>query len=160
MSVRGSVVMVTPDGADEEGGGFTGGGSARAVGGARRVSRHGLRDDRGAMTRENTDGGRGTMSVPRSVTRGVGGDAGRDGNYSWSSADRAGEGASHAGVAEVPVEEGVVAKRRNGGLGWTGIIKSVNRIRSSQEKRALHGGAVGRNGRVITRDRPDLGDPP
>ena len=73
---------------------------------------------------------------------------------------RAGGGASHAGVAEVPVEEGVVAKRRNGGLGWTGIIKSVNRIRSSQEKRALHGGAVGRNGRVITRDRSDLGDPP
>ena len=160
MSVRGSVVMVTPDGAGGEGGGFTESGSARAVGGARRVSRHGLRDDRGAMTRENTDGGGGTMSVPRSVIRGVGGGAGRDGNYSWLSADRAGEGASHAGVAEVPVEGGVAAKRRNGGLRWTGIIKSVSKTRSSQEKRTLHGGAVRGNGRVITRDRPDLGDPP
>ena len=124
------------------------------------MNRHGLRDDRGAMTRESTDGGKGTMSVPRSVTRGVGGGAGRDGNYSWSSADRAGGGASHAGAAEVLVEGGVAAKRRNGGLRWTGIIKSVSRTRSSQEKRALHGGAVRGNGRVITRDRSDLGDPP
>ena len=123
------------------------------------MSRHGLREDRGVTTGENTDGGRGTMSVPRSVIRGIGGGAGRDGNYSWSSADRAGEGASHAGVAEVLVEGGVAAKRRNGGLGWTGIIKSVNRVRPSQKERALYGGAIRRNGRVITRDRPDLGDP-
>ena len=123
------------------------------------MSRHGLRDDRGAVTRENTDGGGGTMSVPRSVIRGIGGGAGRDGNCFWSSAVRAGEGASHAGVAEVPVEESVVTKRRNGSLGWTRIIKSVNRARSSQKERTLHGGAVRRNGRVITRDRSGLGDP-
>ena len=59
----------------------------------------------------------------------------------------------------MPAEGNFVTKRGNGSLGWTGIIKSVNRARASQEERTLHGGAVRRNGRVITRDRPDLGDP-
>jgi len=98
-SVRGSVITVTLDGAGGEGGGFTGSNSARAVGGARRVSRHSLREDRGVVTGENTDGGKGTMSVPRGVSRGIDGGAGRDGNCFWSGAVRAGEGARHAGVA-------------------------------------------------------------
>ena len=160
MGVRGSVVMFIPSDWGGEGGGFTGPGSVGAAEGARRVVSQGLRGDRGAVTRESTDGGKGTMSVPRSVTKRVGGGAGRDGNYSWPSADRAGGGASHVGAAEVLVEGGVAAKRRNGSFGWMGIIKSVNRVRPSQKKRALYGGAARRNGRVITRDRPDLRDPP